>query len=124
MDQLLIDLLNKLTKIDEDYGDLTATDVREAMFDYVWSGFLMPNATEPEAGELYIDDEEIEAAVWEALKTYVTQASAEAKAAGLSFKERLAAFQSPDIETDDGMTCDEFFGWIDPDEYDDDGNEV
>lgn len=122
MDQLLRDLLNKLTKIDEDYGDLTATDVREAMFDYVWAGFLMPNASEPEQGDLYIDEEEIESAVWDALQAYVTQASAAAKSLELTFKERLAAFQGTEVETEDGMTCDEFFGWIDPDEYDDDGN--
>ncbi len=122
MDQLLIDLLNKLTKIDEDYGDLTATDIREAMFDYVWSGFLMSDGSEPERGELYIDDEDVESAVWGALQTYVTKAAAIAKAQGMNFKERLAAFQGADVETEDGMTCDEFFGWIDPDEYDDDGN--
>jgi len=122
MDELMKALLVRLTELDEQGGDLTATDIREAMFDFVWAAFLVPGDDPPERSDLYIDDEKIEADVWSALETYVKKASAQAKLDGLTtFQQRLAAFQS-EVETEDGMTCDEFFGWIDPEEFDADGN--
>ena len=123
MDQLLIELLDTLTEIEERGEDLTATDVREDMFEYIWKAFLI-QVDEPPLPKLHLEDPAEEENVLAALQNYVRQAVPRAKELELNFKQRLTAFQGPDVETDSGMTSDEFFGWIDPDDYDENGEPV
>ena len=62
-------------------------------------------------------------AVRQAIQRYLDKAVARAKELGITgLKARLAAFQSDNVETPKGYSCDDFFGWMDPESYDNDGN--
>jgi hypothetical protein len=60
--------------------------------------------------------------VGEALTSYIEAARARAQELGLTFKQRLNAFQSTDVMTPSGTTADEFFGYTSPDMFTETGD--
>lgn len=123
MDEPLIKLLEGLEKAKKLDGNITSTDVRQDMFSVIWRGFLQPVDNFEMPKSFYLDTEKAEVAVKAALQTYIDTAQPLAEELALdNFKQRLIAFQGRDVETKSGSTCDYFFGWVSPDEFDDDGN--
>jgi hypothetical protein len=123
MEQLLLDLLNRLEAIGDRDESLYDTVVREKMGNAVFFGFvkLLPGFVLPDD---YGMPEEENKAIKAALGTYVDGALTLIPAGGLdTFHKRLAAFQNPAVRTAGQKNdSDDFFGWSDPELFDEAGN--
>lgn len=116
----LLKLFEELEKVGAEHEELYDTEVREAMGSTVFRGFLKPEGKESQM--TYLDDEEANLRVVEALKNYIDAANEGARQFGLvKFKDRLAAFQDCSVITAEGNTTDDFFGYYNPAAYDDEG---
>jgi hypothetical protein len=123
MKKLLRRLLNRLGRIGEKYEEVYDTEVREAMGNAVFAGFIRARRNYALPDDFAMFQPEGNKAVKEALGEYIAAANARAAELGLtSFHDRLAAFQDGEVESTDGNFFDDFFGWADPDQYDDKGN--
>lgn len=122
MDELLRELLDRLQTIGDRDESLYDTAVREVMGDAIFYGFLKPSP-----GYALPDDygmpEDKNKLIKAALQSYIKRANDLAPALELdTFHKRLEAFQDLSIVSSQGIDYDEFFGWTDPDAYDDSGN--
>ncbi len=107
-------LLNALDKVGEDFEEVTDTAVREQMRDAVEKGLLDPVPGYQLSDAFGMFEPEGNAKVKVALAKFLTAARAEAEAAGLKTRaDRLRAFQDIDVESRDGNTYDEYFGYDD-----------
>jgi hypothetical protein len=116
MDEILRELLDALERIGKEHGEIYDTEVRERMFDAVYTGFIEPHADYAAPARYGLYDASANEAVREALASYVARAAAKAEELGLETpRERLAAFQNPDVQTsDEQQYTDDFFGWMNP----------
>ncbi|GGJ55010.1 hypothetical protein [Deinococcus roseus] len=110
LNQALQDFLNDLNDVAEDHGEIFDTAVRENLFEAVYLGFLVPRAGYKLPDRFGMYSEAANAAIKTALQKYLD--AAVPLAADLTPQERLDAFQNPEVQTEDGLTPDEFFGWI------------
>ncbi len=122
MEELLLELLIRPEAIGERDESLFDAVVREKMGEPVFHGFL-----KPEPGYVLPDDYEMPAAedrsIRDALGAYVEEAGTLAKALGIeSLHGRLAALEDLDVRTKQENDYDDFFGWMNPDMFDDAGN--
>jgi hypothetical protein len=97
--------------------------VREKMGDAVFFGFIKPQAgfsLPDDYGMSEVENQSIKAA----LGAYIEGARALAPTAGLdTFHKRLAAFQNSAVRTTGQKSdYDDFFGWCNPDLFDEAGN--
>jgi hypothetical protein len=122
VEQLLLELLIRLEAVGERDESLYDTVVREKMGDPIFYGFI-----KPEPGYVLPDDyampDEENRLIKVALKAYIEGARALATALGLnSFHKRLASFQNLAVRTEQKNDYDDFFGWMNPDLFDEAGN--
>ena len=123
MEQILLQLLKRLEAIGEEHKELYDSDVREAMDDAVFYGFIKPRPgyALPDAYAMFSADGN--RLVREALEEYITAARALAPTVGVNtFHERLAAFQDLKVRTAHTNDYNDFFGWSDPKQFDSAGN--
>lgn len=107
-------LLNALDKITEEFEEVTDTDVREQMRDAVEKSLLDPVSGYKLPDEFGMFESKGNAKVKAALTKFIEAAKVEVKAAGLKTRaDRLRAFQDIDVESRDGSTYDEYFGYDD-----------
>jgi hypothetical protein len=105
-------LLNALDKIAEEHEEITDTDVREQMREAIESALLNPVKGYQIPDEFGMFEVDGNARVKAALAKFID--SARVEAAGLTTRlERLRAFQDLDVESRDGNTYDEYFGYDD-----------
>ena len=123
MQELLAYLLTALEEIGETNPEMYDTVCRERMGDVIFHSFLKPTDgyVPPTAFGLY--DAEADAKVQDVLLRYTAAASELATREGLlDFKSRLSAFQNGAITSETGgESFDDFFGWMDPDVFDENG---
>lgn len=122
MEQALLDLLRKLESIEADHDGLGDTNVREHMSVDVFRGFLQPNPGFSPSGD-YGLSAEANALVGDVLRRFCTEATEAAKREGLrTFNQRFSAFQNADVQTAGGADFEDYFGYQDPDWFDESGN--
>jgi hypothetical protein len=124
MDNGLRKLLERLAHIAEAHEEVYDSDVREAMRDAVFHGFLkrVPNFQMPATFETF--RAEADQLVRDALVEYINEANSRADALGLGFRARYAAFQDEDVTVGpQQLNYGDFFGYTPPDYYDEQGNE-
>lgn len=122
MDELLRELLDRLQAIGDRNESLYDTAVREVMGDVIFYGFLKPSPGYALPDDYGMMDDENKL-IKTALESYLERANELAPALGLdTFRKRLAAFQDLPITSSQGNDCEDFFGWNDPDDYDESGN--
>jgi hypothetical protein len=126
VEEVLAELLKRLTVVERDHGEVTDTDVRERMDDAVHHGFLIPTPGYRLPDEFAMYTPEGDRAVRDVLAWFLTAATTAAAAEGLdTFHERLAAFQNRGVTVGPQQTCyNDFFGWGDPERYDELGNVI
>jgi hypothetical protein len=123
MEQLLLELLYRLETVGDRDESLYDTVVRQKMGDAVFFGFI-----KAEPGFVLPDDygmpEEENRAIKAALEAYIEGARVLAPAAGLdTFHKRLAATQNSAVWTAEQKNeYDDFFGWSNPELFDEVGN--
>ena len=105
-------LLDRLNAVSENHGEIFDTDVREQMFDAVYLSVLKPRPgyTLPERFGMY--EPEGNQAVREALEAYAQQVLPLFEQLQFTPQQRLEAFQDAGATTPDGLTPDEFFGYL------------
>lgn len=124
MEQLLLELLERLEAIGDRDESLYDTAVREKMGDAVFFGFV-----KPQAGFVLPDDygmpEPENREIRSALQEYIAKANDLAQQLGLNtFHERLGAVQNITVRTDQTNYYDDFFGWCNPEHFDEAGNVI
>lgn len=108
-------LLNAMDKIEDEFEEVTDTDVRERMREAIEHALIEPVPGYVLPDEFGMFEPEGNAKVKAALAVLITAAKAEA--AGLKTRaDRLRAFQNIDIESRNGKTYDEYFGYDDSEE--------
>ena len=123
MDDILVRLLNRLEAIGNVSDELYDTDVRERMYEAVLRGFLKPEPGYELGNEFGMFTPQGNRAVRSALSEYIVAANEMAnEAGGMTFHQRLEAFQSSTAQSTNEQTHDEFFGWADPDRLDENGD--
>ena len=124
MEQLLLDLMRQLEAVGDRDESLYDTVVREKMGDPIFNLFVKPKPGYVMPDDYGMGDED-NRAIKAALRQYVDGALALAPALGLdTFHERLAAFQNEDAHTEQTNYYDDFFGWSNPDVFDEVGNAI
>ena len=126
MDEILRSLLDALDVVGQTNEEIYDTVCRERMGDPIFYLFIKPTPdyTIPDDFGLY--DTAANAAVKDALATYAIDANTRAAELGLrSFHQRLAAFQNGDVESSNEHNYfDDFFGWMNPENFDEFGNVI
>lgn len=122
MEQLLIGLMRRLEAVGDRDESLYDTVVREKMGDPIFYLFVRPKP-----GYILPDDysmsEEDNRAIKAALREYIEGALALAPALGLdTFHKRLVGFQNGEVCTEQMNYYDDFFGWSNPELFDEAGN--
>jgi hypothetical protein len=118
-------LLDRLDAIAEQHEEVGDTDVREAMSDAVFDGFLRRVAGFELPERFAMFSKEGDRLVRQALAEFLPAANRHAGEAGLaSFHERLTAFQDSAVQSAAGSYYDDYFGWANPKDYDAEGTVV
>jgi hypothetical protein len=97
MDKALRKLLGRLAHIAETHEEVYDSDVREAMRDAVFHGFVkrVPSFRMPATFETF--SAEADQLIRDALVEYLNEANSRADALGLGFRARYAAFQDEHV---------------------------
>jgi hypothetical protein len=105
-------LLNAMDRIAEDFEEVGDTQVRELMREAIEKALLAPATGYVLPDEFGMFEPQGDAKVKAALAEFIEAAKVES--AGLTTREdRLRAFQDIDVESRDGNTYDEYFGYDD-----------
>ena len=126
MEKVLAELLRRLAAIEDAHAEVGDTEVRERLDDAVHHGFLIPTPGYQLPDEFAMYSPEGDRAVRGALAWFLPAATAAAAAEGLdTFHKRLAAFQNLEVTVGPDEVCyNDFFGWADPQRYDESGNVI
>jgi hypothetical protein len=126
MDELLRELLNALDIIGQEHEEIYDSECREQMGNPIFNLFIKPNENYecPDYFALYSQKANQQVEI--ALTNYIHNASQLAYELGLNtFHQRLAAFQDNDVRSDlEKNYFDDFFGWSNPELFDQAGNVV
>jgi hypothetical protein len=122
MQELLLELLIRLEAIGDLDESLYDTVVRENMGNAICDGFIRPVPGYVLPDEYGMPEEE-NRLIKIALQDFVGGANRWASELGVvSFQERLAAFQDGSVRTEiQRNDSEEFFGWMNPNDFDKDG---
>jgi hypothetical protein len=122
VEQLLLDLMRRLEAIGEGDESLYDTVVREKMGDPIFYLFVKPKPGYVMPDDYGMSDED-NRAIKAALRDYIEGALGLAPKLGIdTFHKRLAAFQNGEVRTEQTNYYDDFFGWSNPDLFDEAGN--
>lgn len=125
MAELLAAFLNQLAAVGEQHRELYDSVVRQAMSNAVFQGFLRPLPGYVLPDEFGMKTADGNRRVREALATYIAGAWPAARGAGLTtFHQRLAAFQDSAVRTVRKRDYESFFGWANPDDFDEAGKVI
>jgi hypothetical protein len=114
MKKALKQLLNALDKVFENHEEVGDTDVREQMFEAVLKSFIRPEKGYKLPREFGMFSDAGNKAVHAALSKFLSDPDLEATSRKLKTpKQRLDAFQNEDVESSEGNTHDEYFGYCD-----------
>lgn len=126
MDELLRELLNALDIIGQDHEEIYDSDCRQLLGNAVFHSFIRPkgNCQCPENFGLFSESANQQVKI--VLTNYIRKASQLAQELGLNtFHQRLAAFQNSEVQSDiERNDYDEFFGWSNPEQFDEEGNVI
>jgi hypothetical protein len=112
MKKALKQLINALDKVFEEHEEVGDTDVREQMYDAVHKGFIVPQPGYKLPAKFGMFSDEGDKLVRTALEKFLAHPDLAAAAKSLKTPEaRLAAFQDTDVESNEGNTYDEYFGY-------------
>jgi hypothetical protein len=123
VEQLLLELLYRLEVIGDRDESLYDTVVREKMGDAIFFGFVKPQPDYELPDDYGMPDAE-NGDIKTALAEYINGMHTLAQATGITtFHGRLKAFQNSSVRTAKQKNdFDDFFGWSNPEFFDDDGN--
>lgn len=123
MDEVLLELLHRLETVGDAHEELFDSEVREAMDDAVWQGFIRPRPGYALPEQFAMFSPEGDAAVREALAWFLPAANIAADRSGLdTFSKKLKAFQNLEVRTSRQNDYNDFFGWANPQHFDEAGN--
>lgn len=114
MDELLLTLLQSLEAIGEANDEIGDTECRDRMRAAVHAGFLNPVLGFRLPASFGLNGRKANQSVRKALAHYIEAARAKADELGMTFHDRLKAFQNHRITTEDGASSSEFFGYSPP----------
>ena len=100
MEDVLLDLLHRLEAIGDEHNELFDSEVREALDDAVFFGFIKPQPEFVLPEEFALFSAEGNRRVWKTLAWFLPLARQAAERVGLdTFHKRLAAFQNLAVRT-------------------------
>jgi hypothetical protein len=112
MKQALKQLIDDLDAIFEEHEELGDTDVREQMAMAIHQAFIAPQPDYALAKTFGMFSEEGNSSVREALDAFLEDPDVVAAKESLGTpQDRLDAFQDISVESDEGNTYDEYFGY-------------
>lgn len=123
MKDVLRTLLNALDVIGQSHEEIYDTVCREKMGDVIFNLFIRPESGYVASDDFGLYDTTANLAVKKALIEYTIAANRRAAELGIdTFHSRMAAFQDEDVRSDvEKNYFDDFFGWMNPDDFDEDG---
>lgn len=112
MEELLRTLLEDLEAIEREHGEVTDTEVREAMRDPIHDGLINPKPGFALGTDFRMYTPEGNARVRAALSRFLERAGEVAKGEGLNTpRARLDAFQNIEVASAGGNLYDDYFGF-------------
>ena len=124
MEQLLLDLMRRLEAVGDHDESLSDTVVREKVGAPIFFLFVKPTPGYVMPDDYGMSDED-NRAIKAALQRYVDGSLDLAPLLGLdTFHKRLAAFQNGEVRTVGRNYYDDFFGWTNPNAFDEAGNVI
>jgi hypothetical protein len=126
MDELLRNLLDALDLVGDAHEEIYDTECRVRMGDPIFFLFIKPKAEYVMSDNFGLNSDDANRQVKAAISHYIRVASERAQSEGLStFHERLAAFQNGSVRSTKARNYfDDFFGWSNPANFDQDGNVI
>lgn len=126
MDQVLLELLDRLEAVGSSHKELYDSDVRQKLGNAVMDGFVRARQDYRLPSQFGLMDESANRSVREALARFIVDAKREANSMSLvTFHERLAAIQNRSVRSTRGRNdYEEFFGHSPPEFFDSDGTVV
>jgi hypothetical protein len=121
MPELLLELLQELESIGIDNEEIYDTVCREEMGTPIWCLFICPVDEYEWPDDFGLCSDIGNQRVKQALQVYIENANIIMPNSLTSFHQRLASFQDKNITTESTIAFDDFFGWVNPDEFDRDG---
>jgi hypothetical protein len=119
MQAVLRQLLDRLDAIAGQHDEVGDTDVREAMSEAVFDGFLRPVPAFALPDRFAMFSEEGDRLIKQALAEFLPAANESAAVSAFtSFHQRLSAFQDGAVQSGGGSYYDDYFGWANPENYD------
>jgi hypothetical protein len=113
MEKLLRTLLEDLEAIEQEHGEVTDTEVRDAMRHPIHDGFINPQPGFVLGTDFGMLTPEGNEKVRAALNRFLKRAGEVAKAEGLNTpRARLDAFQNIEVASAGGCYYDDFFGYV------------
>jgi hypothetical protein len=114
MKKALKQLINALDKVFEQHEEVGDTAVRQFMYGAVHESFIVPQVGYELPDEFGMFSAEGNRKVCAALRKFLTHPEVVAAATGLkTAQERLDAFQDVEVDSSEGNTYDEYFGYFD-----------
>ena len=109
----LQELLNNLDKIYDKHGEIGDTAVREELHPAMIDHFVLasPDDDFPLRGYYAMFTDEGNEEVYKALGQFLNHPEVRTALAHLTPQERLDAFQDGKVESSNGSTYDNYFGW-------------
>jgi hypothetical protein len=123
MEAVLLELFRRLEAIEAEHGEVTDTEVRDAMTRAVFDGFLKPVPDHRLPDNFKMFTKTGNKLVRAALAWFLPAARKAAEQDELkTFHQRLAAFQNLEVCTEATTCYNDFFGWWNPEHFDEEGN--
>jgi len=125
VDDVLLELLNRLEAVADAHEELFDSEVSDALDTAVFDGFIQPKPgyTIPDTFAMFTTEGDRK--VREVFAWFVPVACETARRAGLdSFHKRLEAFQNLAIRTAQENCYNDFFGHCNPKQFNEDGNVI
>jgi hypothetical protein len=119
MEQLLRELLERLSVIEADHSGLTDTEVAEKLTEAVYQGFLKPAPGYQLPDHFGMTSAAADQRVKEALGEFLARARPLAEEQGMTFHQRLAAFQNLGVTVGpQRLDYNDYFRYFPPGRYD------
>lgn len=125
MDEVLSELLNDLEDVGSRHEELYDSECREQISGPIFEAFLANRKDYVLPDDFGLFSEGANAAVKASLAKFISKATTLSQELGLmTFHQRLSAFQNEDVRSSEGQYYDSFFGYWNPDSFDESGSSV